>query len=203
MRNEAYDYGEIAEKYGYSTCENSEIKKLYLKWKNSLTLQEKRCLWLYRINSVALNKYLRNEKNERWPKWYLNMLKRIDEGVLSALNKGFLNRNIAVYRRLASGESDFLESRHVGDTIVGDEYCGYKGTHVDKTIAKKYLNLNLPKAFAVYLLPEKTSCAYINYWVAIFMMEHELLINKNYSYKLLEKDAIFERDLYVLELIKK
>lgn len=200
MKHEKYDYSDISRKYGYDTFEKDDIKKVYKKWKKNLSFQEKFCLFLYRIWSSKINRVIRNDEmgqQQSISGFYTFM----DRGINSALAKGSIDRNIAVYRRVAKDEALFLESKELGDVISGTSgYGGYKGTHVDKTINEKYCNMGLPKAFAIFLVPQGTSCAYINYWVALFSMEHELLLNKDLTYELKEKGNIFGRPLYVLKV---
>ena len=197
-----YDYSEIARKYGYNTFSKSDIKKYYLSWKKGLSKKEIVCLFLYRLSSSRINRFIREDWKNLKPQGIKKIIAKIEYNIYTSIDKGTIDRNIAVYRRLAQKESDFWSKKKIGDIITGEkEYKGYKGTHVDKRIKSHYCHLNLPKSFLIILVPKGTRCAYINYWVAIFSMEHELLLNKNLVYTLKERTILFGVPLFVIEII--
>ena len=87
-----------------------------------------------------------------------------------ALAKARLTENIATYRTISRNEYEFLRQFKINDEFVNREF---KGTHVAQRIYK-----NATAAYVIYLIPKGYECAYINYWIAIFMFEKELLLNR-------------------------
>lgn len=199
MKQNKYDYSVISRKYGYETYEKNDIEEVYKEWKRNLSLWECICLSVYRTSSNMINRFIRVGSSN-----YLKVISKIvtvfERGINSAITKGVIDRNIAVYRNLARNEGVFFESIEVGDVINrASGFGGYKGTHVDKTIDRQISNMFRPRAYAIFLIPKGTSCAYINYW-GIFSYEHELLLNKDLAYVVKEKRKLYNRPLYVLEV---
>lgn len=152
----------------YHAIKSKVLREEYKKWKKELTREEVKEIRKYRIGTVApgkrnVNAYLRNKTQ--------NDCKRNEkiEILKNAISRAKINSNIATYRTINRIECAYIEKFSTNEIFENKDF---KGTHVSRYIFK-----NTTTAYVIYLIPKGYECAYINYWVPIFMHEKELLLN--------------------------
>ena len=153
------------------------LREEYKKWKKELTREEVKEIRKYRIGKVAagkrnINAYLRNNtQNNNKKNYKIKILK-------NAINKI---------------ECDYIKKFSRNEIFENKDF---KGTHVSRYIFK-----NITSAYVIYLIPKGYKCAYINYWVPIFMYEKELLLNCGSKCRIVDVKKIFEKDCYIVEVL--
>ena len=168
------------------------LREEYKKWKKELTREEVKEIRKYRIGKVAagkrnINAYLRNNtQNNNKKNYKIKILK-------NAISKAKINDNIATYRTINKIECDYIKKFSRNEIFENKDF---KGTHVSRYIFK-----NITSAYVIYLIPKGYKCAYINYWVPIFMYEKELLLNCGSKCRIVDVKKIFEKDRYIVEVL--
>ena len=66
---------------------------------------------------------------------------------------------------------------------------------------KQRIYKNTTAAYVIYLIPKGYECAYINHWIAIFMFEKELLLNRGSKCRVVGIKKVFGKECYILKLI--
>lgn len=173
----------------YMAYSHKEIKKMFLLWKNSLSLREKTALILYRTNN-----FLKINTNAKLRK---GQISRNAQVISSALKKAVLSDNIIVYRRLANGENAYMQSLKEKDIYLCKDF---KGTHVGTLIKEKRQN-GISAGYMFILIPRNSHVAYINDVTLYSKNERELLIDKNQYYQLIKKFDFWNRNGYLVKLI--
>lgn len=176
----------------YHAQSSKKLRREYEHWKNTLTKEEMNALRKYRLGTFTpskrnINAYLRSESLNDDAK---NEAVIILEG---ALSKARLTENIATYRTISRNEYEFLRQFKINDEFVNRDF---KGTHVTQRIYK-----NATSAYVIYLIPKGYECAYINYWIAIFMFEKELLLNRGSKCRVVGIKKVFGKECYILKVI--
>ena len=177
----------------YRAMNSKTLRKEYKSWKSDLTKQEVSVLRKYRFGTVLpekrnINAYLREGSFD-------NKRKNDEvETLKGAISKAHIKENVATYRNISKKEYEFLKKYKVDDIV---ENIDFKGTHVVKGIWS-----NIASAYVIYLISEGCECAYINYWGAIFMHEKELLLNCGSKCKVVSIKKVFDKDCYILQIIK-
>lgn len=176
----------------YHAQSSKKLRKEYEDWKNTLTKEEINILRKYRLGTFApskrnINAYLRSA--------CLNDDVKNDEVLIleGTLSKARLTENIATYRTISRNEYEFLRQFKINDEFVNRDF---KGTHVTQRIYK-----NTTAAYVIYLIPKGYECAYINHWIAIFMFEKELLLNRGSKCRVVGIKKVFGKECYILKLI--
>lgn len=176
----------------YHAIKSKILREEYKKWKKELTREEVKEIRKYRIGTVTpgkrnINAYLRNSSQ--------NDCKKNDKVKIlkNAISRAKINNNIATYRTINRIECDYIKKFSRNEIF---ENRDFKGTHVSKYIFK-----NTTTAYVIYLIPKGYTCAYINYWVPIFMHEKELLLNCGSKCRIVDVKKVFEKDCYVVEVL--
>ena len=176
----------------YHAIKSKVLREEYKKWKKELTREEVKEIRKYRIGTVApgkrnVNAYLRNKTQ--------NDCKRNEkiEILKNAISRAKINSNIATYRTINRIECAYIEKFRTNGIFENKDF---KGTHVSRYIFK-----NTTTAYVIYLIPKGYECAYINYWVPIFMHEKELLLNCGSKCRIVDVKKIFKKDCYIVEVL--
>lgn len=102
---------------------------------------------------------------------------------------------IKVYNKFVRDRIPEIIEAHIK---INDEFVNrdFKGTHVTQRVYK-----NVTSVYVIYLIPKGYECAYINYWIAIFMFEKEWLLNRGSKCRVVGIKKVFGKECYILKLI--
>lgn len=170
------------------------LRQDYKHWKNTLSKEEIFVLKKYRLGMIIpgkrnINAYLRSNS-------FTDEAKNNEITILKgALSKAHLKESIATYRTISKNEYTFLKQFKINDEFENKDF---KGSHV-----AKYIYKNTTAAYVIYLIPNRYSCAYINYWIPIFMHEKELLLNCGSQCKIIDIKKVFHKDCYILKITER
>lgn len=177
----------------FQAAKSRVLWQQYKTWKNGLNKEEIKVIRKYRLGTISpgkrnINAYLRLGTNDDIKKnQEVEILKK-------ALSKAKIENNAATYRTINKYEHSFLRQYNINDIFVNRDF---KGTHVSQYIFK-----NTTSAYIVYLIPKGYTCAYINYWVHIFMHEKELLLTCDSKCKIIDIKHVFNKECYIIEVLK-